>query len=76
MKRVTQVDFDDNSVKPMDRALAAVGIETDHVLVRSQSALGRFAGLEQAAFEKFGTILRRSYLDLFFIWDIFVARGL
>ena len=76
VKRVTQVDFDDNSVKPMDRALVAVGIETDHVLVRSQSALGRFAGLEQAAFETFGTIPRRSYPDLFFIWDIFVARGL
>ena len=27
VKRVTQVDFDDNFIKPMDRALAAAGIE-------------------------------------------------
>ena len=75
VKRVTQVDFDDNSVKPMDRALAAADIETDHVLVRSKPALGRFAGLEQAAFEKFMAIPRRNYPDVFFVWDIFVARG-
>ena len=43
--------------------------------MRSQPALGRFAGLEQAAFEKFGTIPRRSCPDVFFVWDIFVARG-
>ena len=75
VKRVTQVDFDDNFIKPMDRALAAAGIETDHVLVRSQPALGRFAGLEQAAFEKFRSFPRRNYPDVFFVWDIFVARG-
>ena len=38
-------------------------------------ALGRFAGLEQAAFEKFRTFPRRSCPDVFFVWDIFVARG-
>lgn len=75
VKRVTQVDFDDNLIRPMDRALAAAGIETDHVLVRSRPELGRFAGIEAAAFEKFRDYPRKKYPDVFFIWDTFVARG-
>ena len=75
VKRVTQVDFDDNLIRPMDRALAAAGIETDHVLVRSRPEFGRFAGIEAAAFEKFRDYPRKKYPDVFFIWDTFVARG-
>ena len=75
VKRVTQVDFDDNSVKPMDRALVAAGIETDHVLVRSRPELGRFAGIEHAAYEMFLKYPHQKYPDVFFVWDIFVARG-
>ena len=75
VRRVTQVDFDDNLISPMDLALAEAGIETDHVLVRSRPELGRFAGIETAAFEKFRDYPRKKYPDVFFIWDTFVARG-
>ena len=75
VKRVTQVDFDDNYIKPMDRALASAGIATDHVLVRSRPALGRFAGIEQAAYEAFAHYPRKKFPDVFFVWDPFVARG-
>ena len=75
VKRVTQVDFDDNLIKPMDQSLAAAGIENDHVLVRSRPELGRFAGIESAAFDAFMTYPRKKYPDVFFVWDVFVARG-
>ena len=75
VKRVSQVDFDDNYIKPMDRALASAGIATDHVLVRSRPALGRFSGLEHAAYETFAHYPRKKFPDVFFVWDPFVARG-
>ena len=75
VRRVTQVDFDDNRIVPMDEALAAAGIGTDHVVVRSQSELGRFAGIETAAYETFLKYPRQKYPDVFFVWDAFVARG-
>ena len=75
VKRVLQVRFDGNDTPDAKEALAAKGIKSQWMTVPRMDRLGRYEGIERAAYNAFMDLSRSAFPDVVLFWDDFVAQG-
>ena len=75
VRRVQQVRFDGNETPDAASTLAAAGIACDWKTISRWDVLGRYEGIERAAYDAFLDRPRETFPDVFLFWDDFVAQG-
>ena len=70
-----QVRFDGNDTPDAKEALAAKGIKSQWMTVPRMDGLGRYEGIERAAYNAFMDLPRSALPDVVLFWDDFVAQG-
>ena len=75
VKRVLQVRFEGNDTPDAKEALAEKGIKSGWLAVPRMDELGRYEGIERAAYNVFMDMPRQDFPDVFLFWDDFVAQG-
>jgi len=55
--------------------LKDAGVRVEQTVIDPMLRYGRYEGIERAAMERFLSLERESYPDLFLFWDDFVAQG-
>ena len=75
VKRVTQVRFEGNETPDACAALAVKGIKCGWMTVPRMDDLGRYEGIERAAYSAFMDLSRSAFPDVVLFWDDFVAQG-
>lgn len=75
VKRVLQVRFDGNDTPDAKEALAEKGIKSGWLTVPRMNGLGRYEGIERAAYNAFMELPRSGFPDVILFWDDFVAQG-
>ena len=75
VKRVLQVRFDGNDTPDASKTLAAKGVKSEWLTVPRIDRLGRYEGIERAAYNAFMDLPRSRFQDVVLFWDDFVAQG-
>jgi DNA-binding LacI/PurR family transcriptional regulator len=75
VRRVVQIRFEGNETPDAASALAAMGIACAWKRIPRWDVLGRYEGIERAAYETFLALPREEFPDVFLFWDDFVAQG-
>jgi len=75
VRRVVQVRFDGNETPDAASTLSAAGIACDWKTISRWDVLGRYEGIERAAYDTFLALPREQFPDVFLFWDDFVAQG-
>ena len=75
VRRVVQVRFDGNETPDAASTLAATGIACTWKRIPRWDVLGRYEGIERAAYDAFLALPREEFPDVFLFWDDFVAQG-
>ena len=75
VKRVLQVRFEGNDTPDAKEALAEKGIKSGWLAVPRMDELGRYEGIERAAYNAFMDLPRSAFPDVVLFWDDFVAQG-
>jgi DNA-binding LacI/PurR family transcriptional regulator len=75
VKRVLQVRFEGNDTPDAKEALAEKGIKSGWLAVPRMDELGRYEGIERAAYNAFMDLSRSAFPDVVLFWDDFVAQG-
>ena len=75
VKRVLQVRFEGNDTPDAKEALAEKGIKSGWLAVPRMDGLGRYEGIERAAYNAFMDLSRSAFPDVVLFWDDFVAQG-
>ena len=75
VKRVLQVRFEGNDTPDAKEALAEKGIKSGWLAVPRMDELGRYEGIERAAYNAFMDLPRSALPDVVLFWDDFVAQG-
>ena len=70
-----QVRFEGNDTPDAKEALAEKGIKSGWLAVPRMDELGRYEGIERAAYNVFMDMPRQDFPDVFLFWDDFVAQG-
>ena len=73
--KVVQVRFSGNETPDAESALSAAGISCAWKTIPRWDVLGRYEGIERAAFETFLNMPQEKFPDVFLFWDDFVAQG-
>lgn len=74
-RRVEQVRFNGNETPDAAPALAVAGCACAWRTIPRWDVLGRYEGIERAAYEAFFNLPREKFPDVFLFWDDFVAQG-
>jgi DNA-binding LacI/PurR family transcriptional regulator len=75
VKRVLQVRFEGNDTPDAKEALAEKGIKSGWLTVPRMDGLGRYEGIERAAYNAFMDLPHSAFPDVVLFWDDFVAQG-
>ena len=75
VKGVVQVRFDGNETPDAASALSVAGIDCRWMTIPRWDVLGRYEGIERAAYDAFLELPRGKFPDVFLFWDDFVAQG-
>ena len=70
-----QVRFEGNDTPDAKEALAEKGIKSGWLTVPRMDGLGRYEGIERAAYNAFMDLSRSAFPDVVLFWDDFVAQG-
>ena len=75
VRRVVQVRFNGNETPDAASTLSAAGIACTWKTISRWDVLGRYEGIERAAYDAFLDFPREKFPDVFLFWDDFVAQG-
>jgi len=75
IRSVTEVRFKDGEGASVATALKGSGIRIRQMAIAPLVAYGRYEGIERAAMERFLSLKKSDFPDLFVFWDDFIAQG-
>ena len=75
VKRVLQVRFEGNDTPDAKESLAEKGKKSGWLAVPRMDELGRYEGIDRAAYNAFMDLPRSALPDVVLFWDDFVAQG-